>query len=243
MLPTPMTVLGARRYLSQISGESMSGKCGSISSENWLNDDISSKTVPVQLGNRKVRVMASSFVAVASKCIACEAAGKCSPEELANNVCDHQRRFLADDVERWYQAYEPSMYNKAVHGAFRSVVKRIGTGPWGAGVWAGDSQQSFLAVWLATSLLGGPILDYYAYSNFCENPGNQCFVLGQRDCKKCLRQSGMAHSIFEKRCGATGVQDIIAQFQGKSVDSLFQAVVKIGQPPQTVFDLLVSFGS
>eukprot|EP00662_Eupelagonemidae_sp_cell21_P054545 gene54545-39095_t len=68
------------------------------------------------------------------------------------------------------------MYNSAANGAFASVVRRVGTGPWGSGAWWGDSQQYFLTMWVANSLLdGSPAMDYYVYDHFCENPGNQCF--------------------------------------------------------------------
>merc|ERR1712050_743780 len=101
-----------------------------------------------------------------------------------NNLCDAQRRHMDKDVALWYQAYEASMYNEIVQVAHRSVVTRVGTGPWGAGVWWGDSQQYFLTTWLATSLLesGSIKLDYYVYDHFCENPGNQCFLLGSYGC-------------------------------------------------------------
>ncbi len=43
------------------------------------------------------------------------------------------------------------------HQAYSAVVSRIGTGPWGAGVWYGDSQHSFLTVPSNSRVLGQPL--------------------------------------------------------------------------------------
>merc|ERR1740138_458473 len=145
-----------------------------------------------------------------------------------NNNCSTQRHHFDADVSLWYQAYEPSMYLPVVQQAFRGVVKRAGTGPWGAGVWYGDSQQYFLAVWLATSLLGGVALDYYIYDHFCENPGNQCFVLGAERCKACITRSGVAGGLLhESRCGSVGVQSVISRFQGRRTKELYDKLLGI----------------
>merc|ERR1712083_891594 len=106
-------------------------------------------------------------------------------------------------------------YNSLVHEAWRGIVRRIGTGPWGAGVWWGDSQQYFLATWLATALLGtGSVtLDYYVYDHFCENPGNQCFLLGAAGCSSCLTQSGAdTRGLQTAHCGGTSIRQIVDHF-------------------------------
>merc|ERR1740138_298753 len=152
-----------------------------------------------------------------------------------NNNCSTQRHHFDADVSLWYQAYEPSMYLPVVQQAFRGVVKRAGTGPWGAGVWYGDSQQYFLAVWLATSLLGGVALDYYVYDHFCENPGNQCFTLGAQGCAACIAQSG-AKGVDPKRCGMASSQDMTARFAGHPAKVLYLALRDVPAPPTQVFD-------
>lgn len=248
MLPVPVAFLGARRYMGHIGGQSGLGppffaKCGYIKSEDWLNEDIAHKVASVKLGGKTLPMAAGSFVAVASECARCRATA-CTMEDLSNNACDAQRRQLDADVGKWYQAYEATMYHPAVQGTFRSIVKRVGTGPWGAGDWLGDSQQSFLAVWLATSLLDGMSLDYYAYSRFCENPANQCLVLDTAGCKKCL---GMAYPwpgsagklVQEDRCGGPGLTGAVQQLQWKSAKELRGRLAEVGKPPARVFDALL----
>mmetsp|Transcript_21952 Transcript_21952/g.71104 ORF Transcript_21952/g.71104 Transcript_21952/m.71104 type:complete len:828 (-) Transcript_21952:74-2557(-) len=240
MLPVPWVLLGARRYMNQLSGNSMGGSCGAIPTGNWLNEAISSRTVPVSVGGTQQKVAPSAFVGVASVCSACNVGDSCSHEELINNKCDLQRRHLEQDLSNWYQAFEPAMYEPSVQQAFRSVVSRIGTGPWGAGVWYGDSQQSFLTVWLATSLLSGITLDYYIYPSFCENQGNQCFVLGTSGgCGACVEQGALPGAgVDPGSCGPRGITDIISQFKGRSAQELYDALLQVGQPPDQIFDLL-----
>jgi len=240
MLPVPFTLLGARRYMSDLNGQSMSGSCGNIPGTNWLNQDIPSSTdiVSANVGGAGQNFAKSAFVAVASACAGCNA-GTCSQSDLLSNMCDHQRRSLDEDLGRWFQAFSPSMYEASVQEAFRGVVKRIGTGPWGAGVWYGDSQQYFLTVWLATSLLGGMSLDYYIYNQFCENQGNQCYVLGDDGCSDCVvsgRLPGLP--MKESSCGPTSVYSISQQFSGQSAQQLYDRVKSVGGPPKQVFDLV-----
>mmetsp|Transcript_2690 Transcript_2690/g.9023 ORF Transcript_2690/g.9023 Transcript_2690/m.9023 type:complete len:394 (+) Transcript_2690:72-1253(+) len=240
MLPSPFALLGARRYLRDITGESAAGgSCGSIHTQNWLNDEIPTQTVVVPVQGADMTIPASAFVASASACTACLAGDSCSIGDSMNNQCDLQRRHLDDDIGRWHQAYEPAMYDESVREAFRRVVRRIGTGPWGAGVWYGDSQQYFLAVWLATSLLSGTTLDYYAYDHFCENPGNQCFLLGASGCQACVARSG-AVQVKSQFCGQQSYQNIVQRFQNMPAQALYAALRTVGGPPHQVFDLLAA---
>jgi len=244
MLPVPVAFLGTRRYMSFLSGETDSGVCGYIKQQNWLNEGIRRSFVNVGVGLRTVPMVASSFVAVASKCIACFAQS-CTVDNLMNNKCDVQRRHLDEDVGLWYGAYESSLYNGAIQGAFRSVVRRIGTGPWGAGDWRGDSQQSFLAVWLASSLLNGVSLDYYVYSRFCENAGNQCLVLDEQACKACLWrtypwQGTAGKLVSESSCAGPGVHETVQRFRRRSVAELRDALLKVSDPSRSVFSSVAS---
>merc|ERR1712032_199815 len=121
--------------------------------------------------------------------------------------------------------------------AFQGVVSRIGTGPWGAGVWGGDSQQYFLATWLATSLLSSGTLDYYMYTDFCENPGNQCFVLGEDGCEQCIAESGVLE-VDAKRCGSKSVGAVVDLFKDRPAQDLYDALLHVGRPPEQVFDAI-----
>merc|ERR1712232_1050297 len=150
--------------------------------------------------------------------------------------CDAQRRRLDQDIALWYQAYESTMYNVAIQPASRSIIKRVATGPWGAGLWHGDSQQYFLTVWIATSLLDGPSLDYYIYDRFCENPGNQCFVLGIGRCPECVQAGGM--KVDPGRCGKQNVWGMVDWLKGQSVDRLYSALANVPGPPGQVFDVV-----
>lgn len=240
-VPTPWVLLGARRYMQSIEGESTlgppyNGMCGYIPALNWLNEDIPLNPVKVSVAGETARLHARAFVAISSSCVACK--GKCEAETARWNGCDAQRRVLDDDLGRFYQAYEPSMYNDVVQEAFRTVVRRIGTGPWGAGVWMGDSQQSFLTVWLATSLLNGiDTLDYYVYDRFCENAGNQCYVLGRAGCNTCISQS--RSSLPSSHCGNQSIHDVMNHFAGFPAGILYENLSRVDGPPLQVFDLLM----
>jgi len=245
MLPVPWTLLGARRYLRDFGGKSGDGppffaSCGKIRGADWLNEDIQSFTVNVTLYSHELRLHASAFVAVASACSGCIAGDACSHKDLLNHNCNAQRQHLDEDVARWLQAYDPSMYNPVVEVAFRHTIQRIGTGPWGAGVWWGDSQLYFLTVWLATNLLSGPTaLDYYVYDHFCENPSNQCFVLGERGCSECVAKGQPGSGVDASRCGRGSLLNIVSRFAGKPPRILYEALAAIGAPPSQVFDLLL----
>lgn len=241
MLPVPWALLGARRYLSELSGESSAGEpfyntCGLIHEKDWLNQDIPSAATSVRLGARKVLVMASSFVALKS---VATPLGDCSVGEAMNHNCKDQRNHLDDDVSMWYQAFEPSMYPAPVSEAFGALVRHIGTGPWGAGVWYGDSQMYFLTVWLATGLLQGASLDYYLYDHFCENPANQCFLLGEAGCGECISTSAVDNSpVDAERCGSQSLWGIVDRFKNLPAQDLYQALKAVDGPPTQVFDLL-----
>ncbi|CAK9011526.1 Hypothetical protein SCF082_LOCUS11133, partial [Durusdinium trenchii] len=70
------------------------------------------------------------------------------------------------DVWTWLGALNPRFYPIEAQPAIRRVARRFATGPWGAGVWWGNTLQYFVVVWIGTMLLwqeGCPQLDYYAY--------------------------------------------------------------------------------
>jgi len=247
MLPSPWTLLGARRYMKDLSGGTSANPpyrnmCGMLPDTDWLNEAILETSKSVQISGPDHAwsgpMAPSSFVAVASFAWWIPEPNGCEFDAARNNNCEAQRKYYDDDIRRWYQAYEPTMYDSVVHTAFRSTVRSIGTGPWGAGVWWGDSQMYFLKVWLATSLVGNVSLDYYSYSHFVENPGNQCFVRGGDACRKCLQEGQMDWMIFPDRCGSLSAQDMITKFRGQPARVLYDALGKVGAPPAQVFDTL-----
>jgi len=94
-------------------------------------------------------------------------------------------------VLAWYTGVALTSYHEDARPVLSKVVHSIGSGPWGAGLWWGDSQFSMLASWVGHALAAKTWphalpWDYYIYSAFTENPGNQCFVHAQDDCKACL---------------------------------------------------------
>jgi len=117
---------------------------------------------------------------------------------------------FAKQVRAWYGAVALSAYAPAVQPALRQAVRSLGVGPWLSGLWWGDSQLGLLAMWIAHAIAaptwasgagsakeaGGGTgntslpLDYYIYSAFTENPGNQCYVHAGKDCKSCLQHCG-----------------------------------------------------
>jgi len=243
MLPVPMAFLGVRRYMGDIQGETSTGPpfyntCGRIREANWLNEDVQKAgTLATLVDGVDLTVAASSFIAVASTSSA--ARGGCSVGQAMDNKCMNQRNHLDEDVSLWFGAFAASQYGFAAQQAFRQVVRRVGTGPWGAGVWFGDSQQYFLAVWLATSLLDGASLDYYIYDHFCENPSNQCFLLGGDACSECISKAQVIGSpVHADRCGQATIWDMIEDFKGKPAQALYDALRTVGGPPEQVFDLL-----
>eukprot|EP00913_Durusdinium_trenchii_P007291 g6853.t1 len=286
MLPVPFTMLGARRYLSSIRGETGVGapydnQCGKVQVPQFLNSKIMENTVDTHVSITPVKISKSAFVAVASYCSDCHR-GECSEPEMFNNQCDNQRKHLDEeqsetnpsgcelqqvDVSAWLQAYDHTNYHDAISTAFAAVVSRVGTGPWGAGLWQGDAQQYFLTVWLATSLLENVQLDYYVYDHFCENAGHQCFVLSGDLCRTCISDSGMQNVINSQYCGNMGAQgrkkdrgtqvigspllsqdtetrlprtaaEMVDRLSHQPVANVYWLVKNVGPPPHQVFDLI-----
>jgi len=96
-------------------------------------------------------------------------------------------------VRAWYHSVALDQYSLEVRPAMKALVHSLGAGPWLAGLWWGDSQLGVLAMWLGQAIAaptwGQPLpLDYYIYSDFTENPGNQCFVLEAQECAACMQR-------------------------------------------------------
>lgn len=243
MLKVPITILGSRRYVNTIEGNRVTN-CGVRPDTNWLNDDIGSTRTSVKIGTgdqeESVDVMASSFVAVKSVCSAAVEHHGCDHSSQVNNQCNDQRHHVDDDVDFWFQAFDYSGYHKAIQTAFKGVVRNIGTGPWGSGVWWGDSQIYFMTMMYGTALLEDVCYDYYMYEAFCENGGNQCFVLGKDGCSSCMgmKRAEPAGELDPSNCGTRSYKDIIDGFAGKPASDLYTAMMGVGEPPEQVFDTI-----
>lgn len=114
---------------------------------------------------------------------------------------DHGCKYsFANQVRAWYNSAALTSYAGEVQGALRKVVKSLGSGPWGSGLWWGDSQTMTLAMWIGHAIAANtwtdagreePLpLDYYFYSAFTENPGNQCYNHAGESCRSCLKTCG-----------------------------------------------------
>eukprot|EP00966_Prymnesium_polylepis_P152953 3533535-Prymnesium_polylepis.1 len=116
-------------------------------------------------------------------------------------VADSTSRFAFErQVQSWYTGASLTSYHPAVRRTLQQVVTSVGSGPWMAGLWFGDSQLGFLAAWIGHALAqatwrDSPAasgaastdaaalpLDYYLYSMFTVDPANQCFVLPEAEC-------------------------------------------------------------
>mmetsp|Transcript_62269 Transcript_62269/g.181915 ORF Transcript_62269/g.181915 Transcript_62269/m.181915 type:complete len:670 (-) Transcript_62269:187-2196(-) len=176
-------------------------------------------------------------------------------------------------VRAWYGSVALSSYNEDMQPILRKLVGSIGVGPWLAGLWWGDSQLGLLAVWLGHAIAaptwkGGSLpLDYYMYSAFTENPGNQCFVHSAANCKACL-QHCHAKPLPEKSywlpkgvspspqdpcvdgdpnqdCGVKGIEDIYEAYAHETASTLWTDVeTTLSANPQdvsrSVFDMLLA---
>ncbi|CAK0879766.1 unnamed protein product, partial [Prorocentrum cordatum] len=132
-VPVPWTLLGARRYLNDLVGNSerkpgpTENKCGWVrEQDDWLNQGIPSAEVQVPLNGGTVSVPASAFVAVASK--SSQAVGGCPLQQAVNNNCDSQRHHVDEDLALWYQAFEPSIRRRARGGPGRLLQCHLACG-------------------------------------------------------------------------------------------------------------------
>eukprot|EP00929_Paragymnodinium_shiwhaense_P001205 TRINITY_DN101427_c0_g1_i1.p1 TRINITY_DN101427_c0_g1~~TRINITY_DN101427_c0_g1_i1.p1 ORF type:complete len:750 (+),score=136.75 TRINITY_DN101427_c0_g1_i1:64-2313(+) len=158
-------------------------------------------------------------------------------------------------VRAWYTGVALSSYHESLRPTLETLVKSIGSGPWLAGLWWGDSHLGFLASWLghaiASRTWGSPLpIDYYLYASFTENPGNQCLMHSKGRCEACLkrcirtplpheafwlpewglsvRQQGATRQCagYPQDCGKYGIEDIVARYGHKTVEQLWNDIEK-----------------
>jgi len=180
----------------------------------------------------------------------------------------HGRFSFEKQVRAWYRSVALTSYSPDVRPALKALVSSIGAGPWLAGLWWGDSQTGFLAVWLGQAIAaptwGKPLpLDYYMYSSFTENPGNQCFVHAKKACQACMAkcqspsptrrsfylpqaaymQPGKPCVTSYKDCGNVGLAQIVKHFGGDTAGELWATIeqkLKKSDLSQTIFEELMS---
>lgn len=200
------------------------------------------------------------------------AAARLNKEVLQRDVDPGSKFAFGKQVRAWYRSIALDSYAAEVQPILRSLVKSIGTGPWLAGLWFGDSQLGLLASWLgqaaAAKSWGALPMDYYIYSSFTENPGNQCFVHSSESCRACLQACvkeplteasyWLPNSAYmgstnpcvlggEQSCGEHGIEHLVAAYEGKSAATLWKDIERSirlsssgsNQVERTVFDLLL----
>jgi len=179
----------------------------------------------------------------------------------------HGKFAFEKQVRAWYRSVALTSYAAEVRPALKTLVQSIGAGPWLAGLWWGDSQVGILAMLLGHAIAapswGQPLkLDYYIYSDFTENPGNQCYVLSKQACVECLQRCEgdqpnrhsywMPGSAFfdgkpcvssdASYCGSNGLQDIVAAYRDYAAAALWDEMEeKLADQSveHTVFDELL----
>lgn len=178
-------------------------------------------------------------------------------------------------IAQWYRSVSLESYSEDLHAMMKKVVKSVGAGPWMAGLWFGDSQVGVLAMWIGQALAaqswggsGALPLDYYMYSRFTENAGNQCFVHSKAACQKCLwtcNRNIPDHTTWwmpadalmsdadttnpcvvggDNSCGVHGLEDIVWNFGMKHAGDLWNTAEHImkthrGDVSHTLFDLIM----
>mmetsp|Transcript_82899 Transcript_82899/g.173572 ORF Transcript_82899/g.173572 Transcript_82899/m.173572 type:complete len:638 (+) Transcript_82899:50-1963(+) len=174
-------------------------------------------------------------------------------------------------VRAWYSAVDLENYNPAIQPVLLSLVNSLGTGPFLAGLWWGDSQLGFLMTWIAQAVAAkswgarGLPVEYYLYSDFTENPGNQCLVLAGDACRACLKRCAdnplpddaywlPDYAFFgeernrscvldaEEYCGTYGLFDVVEAFKDSTAAELWERVEEVlasGTTEHSVFDLML----
>lgn len=238
----PLTFLGARRYKNFVAAAPLHGSGNlDIYTPDLLNHEPVLETASFQLPSGPRSAYQQSYVLVASS----DCAGEPCESNLMfrSNACGAQRgssfgggvsRAEQDTAVLWH-ALAKEFYHPDLSSGWDDVAKSVGTGPWGAGVWWGDSALNFLIAWQATSLTGKPF-HYYLYNNFIENPGNQCFTLGTQSvpgansstCAECLQNSFSADLRQQvQHCGRVGLHDVTKRLHGTSVAQLHTRLSKV----------------
>mmetsp|Transcript_24161 Transcript_24161/g.68430 ORF Transcript_24161/g.68430 Transcript_24161/m.68430 type:complete len:683 (-) Transcript_24161:83-2131(-) len=217
-LRMPAWILGARLVMTGLDGTAAHESPPLLDTKVAMKSDL----VDIEIEGKKARISSSRpFLAFMSENQDYEMTSGACPGVTPYNdgVCDrgcrtrkartnrfeYQRAVdpacswsFGNQVRAWYRSTALTSYAGELHDTLRKVVKSLGSGPWGSGLWWGDSQLMTLAMWLghaaAAKTWGQGAealpLDYYMYSAFTENPGNQCYNHAGDSCKACLANCG-----------------------------------------------------
>jgi len=276
-LGQPIWILGARMLFAGLDGTSRFSAQFHLDSKAKLKSDlvdvwIASSTF--QMSTSKPFVAFKSFdFTDASDDFAVKAARKNQLKQQRNGgkVGNSTFRQL---VAQWHRGVSLDSYDNDLHPLMKSVVKYIGAGPWAAGLAYGDSQLGLLAMWIGHALAakswggsGRIPLDYYLYSSYVENQGNQCLLHSWDACTACLKtclddkppagtwwapsQAAMSYDksnpcVFggDGACSKNGLETIMWNFGLKHTGPLWRAVEEVlskshADVSKSVFDLLM----
>jgi len=223
LVPRTLLFLGVRKYINRQSGShTNTGTCGKIMEPRPINNLMSSTVVAVpNVGTEaavKLQFYDHSVMGVASCCVNCYNSGN---NDKQSCVGGSGAQHPIQDIFTWFGAFSPLSYADFLQPVVKSVVRRAGTGPWGAGVWLGDTQQYFLITWAGTSLVPGLTLDYFQYQCFCERNYEGCGLLEHDECVKCWAGNICGQYAGSPRCGQKGAKGFIQTVQSKTVGDLY----------------------
>lgn len=267
----PVWILGARNFFRGLDGTAR------FDSPMVLADvPLDTDLVPVDLAGSSYLISSSRpFLAFMSESqgflpggdnSALLSKARRNKEPLQRDVSHGQFSF-EKQVRAWYRSLALTSYDEAVHPALKTLVSSLGVGPWLSGLWWGDSQVGMLALWIgqanAAPTWGKPLaLDYYIYSDFTENPGNQCFVYSKSICEACLRRcedpppprsafylpqaaylDGRVCVHTPEDCGQKGYESVVATYSTSTAGKLWSTIeTKLAgsKATRTVFDELLA---
>jgi len=210
-LRQPAWILGARRVVSGLDGTARFDHLMKMNPDVQMSSDlsevsVSGKTFKISTAQPFLALMSENqdfeFSEGCPGLPAAKCGRECSTRLARDNRLPWQRAVDAscpfgfeNQVRAWYRSTALVSYAADVQPALKGVVRSLGTGPWGSGLWWGDSQVFLLVMWIAHAASAATWgqefpLGYYLYSAFTENPGNQCFVHGGEQCKACLAACG-----------------------------------------------------
>ena len=229
----PALWLGVRRYVDLSTGELRDhiATCGRMTKPNTGN-----MVKTTTMGLNKQPIYKSSFAGFQSSGTSCH-----NLELAIMNLCADQRNIgnlqnkgFLYNIKQCATMFSHSSYPDELGEVLGNVIQSVGTGPWGSGVWWGNSQMSFISMWVGISIAGNLDLDYYLYDAFCENPGNQCYLLGKDDCLECLKSHYIGVKNLDdanKQCGnGPSLSNILSMYKNDQVNSLYQKVMDNVKP-------------
>jgi len=276
-LGQPSWILGARMLFKGLDGTGRFSAQFQLDSKARLTSDL----VEVSIGKRQVQISSSKPLAAFKSATFADTAEEGAVQAARKNRLPQQRNggklgksTFRELVAHWHRGAALDSYAEDLHPLMKAVAKSIGAGPWSAGLSYGDSQLGMLAMWIGHAVAaqswggsGSIPLDYYLYSSYVENQGNQCFLHSSASCILCM--SACQHHkpaagtfwapstasmswdksnpcVFggDEACSENGLETIMWTFGLKHAGPLWQAVEDVlerhyGSVSKSVFDLLM----